>query len=196
MKKRQMMHLALLAFLALTSAAAAQVGGSADWLWDVATDNGDSIVQVGEVATVTLSLDMSPDVDYPNGPVLGLGRVEFDTIGGDNADFGSILAWYVLGDLDLALGDQTTTDAQASLAHSLCSFLSTTSSIPPTRFPCYRSRGRPAYMTTLRSIIRHSRAHYWSGRVYLTRTSFWYPGRRPRPTFDLLSSRVRPQASW
>lgn len=102
-------HAALLGFCSI---AGAQINGTATWLWDVSTQNGDTIVEPGETAMISLSIDMDPDVDWPNGTVLGLGGALFDTLGGVNADKGGILTWElafpfseIIGD-----GDTTTTD--------------------------------------------------------------------------------------
>jgi hypothetical protein len=37
----------------------------ATWLWDVTTQNGDAIVEPGETATITLSIDFTPNVGEP-----------------------------------------------------------------------------------------------------------------------------------
>jgi hypothetical protein len=56
---------------------------------------------------------MSPDVNFPDGPVLGLAHAVFDTIGGTNADMGSIIDWELHKPFDKLLGkfDETTTDS-------------------------------------------------------------------------------------
>lgn len=86
--------------------------GTATWLWDVTTENGDAIVEPGETATITLSVDMSPGVNFPDGPVLGLATGVFDTLGGVNADKGSITGWELLYPFNelIGKGDYTTTD--------------------------------------------------------------------------------------
>jgi hypothetical protein len=96
--------------LAAGSPVLAQVGGEATWLWDVTTEDGDAIVEPGETATVTLSVDMTPDVNFPDGPVLGFGGAVFDTLGGIGAANGQILDWEVLSALDELTGDFTTLD--------------------------------------------------------------------------------------
>lgn len=99
----------------LTACAAGSAVGQPEvlgtWLWDVTTQNGDAIVEPGETAIFTLSMDFSPDVGKSGltGEIQGLAYVEFDTIGGNNATLGHIEGWQVLNNLDL-LGDSTTTD--------------------------------------------------------------------------------------
>jgi hypothetical protein len=110
MDEKRVKVVAGLATAALGAAASAQVDGTATWLWEVTTESGDAIVEPGETATITLSVDMSPDVNFPGGPVLGLAYAEFDTLGARNADMGTIEGWDVLGHLDDIFGDQTTTD--------------------------------------------------------------------------------------
>lgn len=88
--------------------AIAQVGGDATWLWEVSTQNGDSIVEPGESATITLAVDMTPDVG-PGSPTQGFAKSTFDVLGGMGADTGEIIAWEVLNNLDL-LGDTAETD--------------------------------------------------------------------------------------
>lgn len=100
------------ALLGACGAADAQLG-SATWLWDVTTQNGDAVVEPGETATITLSIDMEPDVNFPNGPVLGINAALFDTLAGINADNGAITGWAVQNKLADQLGDQTTTDGQS-----------------------------------------------------------------------------------
>lgn len=91
------------------SAACAQVDGVGTWLWEVTTEDGDAIVESGETATITLFMDMEPDVNYPFGPVLGFATATFDTLAGPDADKGHIVGWEILNGLD-NLGDFTTTD--------------------------------------------------------------------------------------
>ena len=81
--------------------------GTATWLYDVTTQNGDAIVEPGETASITLSLLMEPNDpdDY-----VAIAVTIFDTIGGDGADMGFILGWEVLNYLDQLTGDLTTTD--------------------------------------------------------------------------------------
>ena len=96
----------LLALTALTTPTLAD--GTATWLYDITTQDGDAIVEPGETASVTLTLLMNPnpgDAEY-----VGIGIAIFDTLGGANAANGQILGWqyhYNLGDL---YGDLTTTD--------------------------------------------------------------------------------------
>lgn len=97
-----------LIMLATCTAANAQVGGTAFWQWQVMTEDGDGVVEPGEHATVTLSIDMSPDV-APGGPVQGFAQSTFDVVGGNEADTGEIVDWHVLSNLDL-LGDTAEKD--------------------------------------------------------------------------------------
>jgi hypothetical protein len=96
--------------VAAASNAHAQVDGKATWLWEVTTDDGDSIVEPGESAQVSLMLDMDPDVNYPDGPVLGLGGVAFDLVGDGGAANGQVTDWQVNPVLIALIGDLTTTD--------------------------------------------------------------------------------------
>jgi hypothetical protein len=82
--------------------------GQATWLWDVATQNGDSVVEPGETALITLSLLMeSPEYEMDQ---IAIAEAVFDTLGGIGADSGQIVDWKVLNILDNLTGDQTTTD--------------------------------------------------------------------------------------
>jgi hypothetical protein len=95
------------------SPAFGQVVGTGTWLWDVTTQDGDNIVHPGETATIRLSLDLSPSVGEPGqsgGTVIGFGAAIFDTLGGLNADKGTILGWEVHCPLDFLFPDVTTTD--------------------------------------------------------------------------------------
>jgi len=83
----------LVAGLAMMSSASAVADGQAHWLWEVTTDNGDALVEPGETATVTMSIDMLPDVNYPDGPVLMFGGAVFDTLGNSSATKGMIAGW-------------------------------------------------------------------------------------------------------
>jgi len=86
-----------------------------EWLWEVTTDDGDALVEPGETAAVTLSVDLDPSVGDP-GPTPGLvvsafGGAIFDVLGGLNADKGQILGWeYPTEELLYAFGDVATTD--------------------------------------------------------------------------------------
>ncbi len=82
--------------------------GTATWLWDVTTQDGDAIVEPGETATVTLSVLF--EVEAGKGEVVALADTRFDTLGANNAARGGIEAWVILNDLDEFLGDTTTTD--------------------------------------------------------------------------------------
>ena len=95
-----------LAILALTTPTLAD--GTATWLWDVTTQDGDTIVEPGETASVTLALLMEPSPG--GGPWVGLGAAIFDTIGMRGADQGHIAGWTIHNDLSDLIGDQTTTD--------------------------------------------------------------------------------------
>lgn len=95
-----------LAMLAFTAPALAD--GTATWLWDVTTQNGDAIVEPGETATVTLSLLMEPDPGF--GPWVAISATVFDVLGDDAAAKGSILGWEYHNDLDQLTGDLATSD--------------------------------------------------------------------------------------
>jgi hypothetical protein len=79
----------------------------ASWLWTVTTQDGDSIVEPRETATVTLSLLMQADDERVDEAIA---FAIFDTLGGPGAELGHILGWEVLEDLDGLTGDLTTTD--------------------------------------------------------------------------------------
>jgi hypothetical protein len=78
--------------------------GTATWLWDIATQDGDALVEPGETATVTLSLFMEPDANVN----AIISAAIFDTIAANRS--GQILGWEVLNCLDDLTGDLTTTD--------------------------------------------------------------------------------------
>jgi hypothetical protein len=80
----------------------------ATWKATVTTTSGDEEYQVGEIATMTLSLDMEPDVDGVT--VLGLAATIFDVLGDAGASLGEIPSWSVLNDLAELTGDLTETD--------------------------------------------------------------------------------------
>lgn len=71
--------------------------GVGAWMWDVATPDGDSLVEPGELATVTLSLDLMPSVgdqqDDGEFVIAFGGSEDLDILGGINADKGEILFW-------------------------------------------------------------------------------------------------------
>jgi len=98
---------------ATCSAASGQ--GTATWEWAVSTQDGDAVVHPGETATVSLSLNFSPDVSYPDGPVLGLEEAVFSTLGGTNADQGMILDWSITENLLFLMREDTTTTDGVSL---------------------------------------------------------------------------------
>ena len=54
--------------------------GTATWLWDVTTQNGDAIVEPGETATVTISMLIEPDPGSP--PNAMIAAAVFDTHAG------------------------------------------------------------------------------------------------------------------
>jgi len=84
-----------------------QPNPTAVWSGVVTTDDGDAVVEQGESATVTLSLDFDPDV---GGDLRGLAATIFDTLGGAGADSGQLTSWQLLNDLDSLTGDLTQTD--------------------------------------------------------------------------------------
>jgi len=104
---------------ATCSAASGQ--GTATWEWAVSTQDGDAVVHPGETATVSLSLNFSPDVSYPDGPVLGLEEAVFSTLGGTNADQGMILDWSITENLLFLMREDTTTTDGVSLFNSTAS---------------------------------------------------------------------------
>lgn len=66
------------------------------WLWEVATEDGDALVEPGESAKVSLSMDLSPDVgDFIDREtfVLGFDTAIIDVIGEENAELGHIVDW-------------------------------------------------------------------------------------------------------
>jgi len=80
----------------LCSHAMGQIVGEASWVWEVTTQDGDSVVEPGETAIVDLSIDMEPDVfTGPGGPivVLGLSGALWDLVGQQNASLGTITDW-------------------------------------------------------------------------------------------------------
>jgi len=82
---------------------------TATWLWHVTTDDGDALVEPGETATITMSLDMQPDVDWE--AVLGFSGATFDVLASGGAANGSVLDWQVLNELDFVPGaDESFTD--------------------------------------------------------------------------------------
>jgi len=80
----------------LSSHAMGQIAGEASWVWEVTTQDGDSVVEPGETAIVDLSIDMEPDVfTGPGGPpiVLGLFLAQWDMLGQQNSSNGMIVDW-------------------------------------------------------------------------------------------------------
>jgi hypothetical protein len=92
--------------LALTTPTLAD--GTATWLYDVTTQDGDAFVEPGETATVTLTLVMEPKQDIQTSAALS--AAVFSTIGSDGADHGHIIGWKVLSIFADLTGDLTTTD--------------------------------------------------------------------------------------
>jgi hypothetical protein len=85
----------------------------ATWLWDVTTQNGDAIVEPGETATITLSIDFTPNVGEPGKTgktVSGLYGTIFDVLGGAGATNGKIIAWSIDPRLIVIPGDTTVSD--------------------------------------------------------------------------------------
>jgi len=76
--------------------------------WSVTTDDGDALVEAGEAATVSLSADMSPDVDLEH--VLAFGAIAFNCMGNVEASNGRITGWEMNWWLANITGDTTTTD--------------------------------------------------------------------------------------
>jgi hypothetical protein len=99
-----------LAILALTTPTLADgpLQGTATWLYDVTTQDGDALVEPGETATITLSvlMELAPD----DGPYLAFAASIFDVLGAAGAEQGHILGWQVLNHLADLTGDLTTTD--------------------------------------------------------------------------------------
>lgn len=81
---------------------------TATWTWEVLTDDGDALVEPGETASVTLTMDLTPDAG--EGDVLGFGGAAWDTLGSGGALNGQIVDWEILNDLAEVYGDLTITD--------------------------------------------------------------------------------------
>jgi hypothetical protein len=84
---------------------------TATWKVNVTTTNGDNDYQVGEIATIKLSLDFEPNVDGVE--ILGLAATIFDVLGDPGAGLGEISSWTVLNNLADLTGDLTTTDGKS-----------------------------------------------------------------------------------
>jgi hypothetical protein len=97
-------HTAILALTALANPTLAD--GTATWLWEVSTQNGDAIVEPGETATVTISLLMQT----ADAPFIALNTAVFDTLGDFDAQQGRILGWFLHQPFIDYTGDLTTTD--------------------------------------------------------------------------------------
>lgn len=94
---------AFMAWWVVTPMALAQPQGMGQWLYEVTTDNGDAIVDPGEVATVTLWMDLTPSVGetLPDGNIVAAyGGGFVNIIGGQDADQGMIIEWTVNDHLD------------------------------------------------------------------------------------------------
>jgi hypothetical protein len=107
------MRLELVPILACLPGAVAlgQAQGVGHWISEVSTQDGDSIVEPGETATVSLWMDMTPSVGekLPNGlEVVGFGRGSFDMLAGPDADKGLAIGWEVNESLFVA--NEGTTD--------------------------------------------------------------------------------------
>ena len=73
-----------------------QAQGVGHWISEVTTQDGDSIVEPGETATVSLWMDMDPSVGemLPDGTkVAGFAGGYFDLLGGPGAEKGLIVGW-------------------------------------------------------------------------------------------------------
>jgi len=80
-------------------------------LWEVSTQDGDALVEPGETATVSLALEMMPDVvAQDEDGNQGFSAMIFDTLGGAGAANGQIIGWEPNQDLTFLTGDLTTTD--------------------------------------------------------------------------------------
>jgi hypothetical protein len=100
MKGGTVMRRTAWAGLTLLTAPAAfgQAQGMGQWLSEVSTQDGDSIVEPGETATVSLWMDMNPSVGekLPDGlEVAGFGLGSFDMLAGPGADMGLAIGWEV-----------------------------------------------------------------------------------------------------
>jgi hypothetical protein len=112
MKGGTVMRRTAWAGLTLLTAPAAfgQAQGMGQWHSEVSTQDGDSIVEPGETATVSLWMDMTPSVGemLPDGTtVFAFGGGFFDMIAGANADMGIILGWEVNDTLDVGVDGTT-----------------------------------------------------------------------------------------
>jgi hypothetical protein len=97
--------------LACGHAAFGQAQGMGHWISEVSTQDGDSIVEPGETATVKLWMDMNPSVGemLPDGTsVHAFDAGVFDIIGRDGADLGVIQGWQI--NMYLAAGMDGSTD--------------------------------------------------------------------------------------
>jgi hypothetical protein len=115
MKGGTVMRRTAWAGLTLLTAPAAfgQAQGMGQWLSEVSTQDGDSIVEPGETATVSLWMDMDPSVGemLPDGTsVYAFALGFFDMLGGANADMGMVLEWEGNDTLTHLVGDTGTTD--------------------------------------------------------------------------------------
>jgi hypothetical protein len=88
-----------------------QAQGMGHWISEVTTQDGDSIVEPGETATVSLWMDLDPDVGdvLPDGlEVDAFAGGVIDIIGGMGAADGMVLSWNVNDSLNV--GQLGTTD--------------------------------------------------------------------------------------
>jgi hypothetical protein len=92
----------------LSLASVARADGIAYWLHDVTTDDGDSIVEPGETADVTLFALMVPNPGDAQHAAFGVAI--FDILGADGAAMGHIVAWEIHDHFADLHGDLTTTD--------------------------------------------------------------------------------------
>ena len=95
-----MMRSAMAVLVAGTNSALAQQSAS----WFAEFDISDDATSVD----VTMWISMQSDT-----PFVALGWAEFDTLIQDGSEYGSIIDWQVLHDLDAAPGDTTTTDGDS-----------------------------------------------------------------------------------
>jgi hypothetical protein len=82
--------------------------GTATWLYDVTTQNGERLDEPGETATNTHTLLMEPFEGDDH--FVAIGATIFDTLGDAGAAAGLVLGWEVHNGLDELTGDLTTTD--------------------------------------------------------------------------------------
>jgi len=104
-------HIALAGIATTAAPALAQEDLFGTFVWEVATLDGDAIVEPGETAEVTILLDLTPDVITGDGfGVWGIAALIVDTLAGPGAANGHILGWRANINLTWLTGDLTTTD--------------------------------------------------------------------------------------